>query len=128
MNSSITSCPFCNLPDKMKVIAENNLVIVVFDLFPVNDGHALIIPKRHFSNFFEISHEEYLAVFELIHTAKQVIDKKFNPDGYNIGVNVNEDAGQTINHCHIHLIPRYNGDVKNPRGGVRHVIPDKGHY
>lgn len=111
-------CLFCNY-DKNQYILENELAFALYDHFPVNEGHTLIIPKRHFSNFFDASEEEVLALYDLIHKAKAIIDKKYNPTGYNIGVNIGEDAGQTIMHLHIHIIPRYKGDVENPKGGVR---------
>jgi diadenosine tetraphosphate (Ap4A) HIT family hydrolase len=121
-------CPFCLLSDGIEVICENELARAIYDIFPISQGHALIIPTRHFTNFFEITKEEYLAVFELIKKVKSILDEKYNPEGYNIGVNVNDAAGQTIPHVHIHLIPRFKGDVENPIGGVRNVIPSKGDY
>jgi len=111
-------CLFCNY-DKNQYILENDLAFALYDHFPVNEGHTLIIPKRHFSSFFDASEEEVLAIYDLIHKSKAIIDKKYSPTGYNIGVNIGEDAGQTIMHLHIHIIPRYKGDVENPKGGVR---------
>ena len=128
MDYSESNCPFCYISKDIKIICENTLAIATYDIFPVNRGHVLIIPKRHFLSFFEITKEEYLAVFNLIENVKTILDKRFNPDGYNIGVNINKAAGQTIPHCHIHVIPRFNGDMVNPRGGVRHVIPERGSY
>lgn len=128
MDYTKDNCPFCKLSDKIEVICENELARATYDIFPVNKGHALIIPKRHFPSFFDITKEEYIAVFDLIEKVKVVLDEKFNPDGYNIGINVNAAAGQTVPHVHIHIIPRYKGDMENPRGGVRHVIPEKGNY
>ncbi len=113
-------CLFCNY-DKQAYIAENNLAFAIFDNFPVNEGHALIIPKRHFADFFEATEEEIAALYRLLHEVKQIVDQKYSPDGYNVGINVGYDAGQTIMHLHIHLIPRYKGDVENPRGGIRHL-------
>ena len=111
-------CIFCNYENE-KIIVENNLAFAIYDNFPVNEGHALIIPKRHFSSFFEANEEEILAMYELIHKVKLEIDEKYKPTGYNIGVNIGEDGGQTIMHLHVHVIPRYKGDIDNPRGGVR---------
>lgn len=111
-------CIFCDYNEKER-IAENALAFAIYDNFPVNKGHTLIIPKRHFSSFFEATEEEVLAIYNLIHKAKEIIDKKYNPTGYNVGINIGEDAGQTIMHLHLHIIPRYKGDVENPKGGVR---------
>lgn len=112
------NCLFCNFL-KENYIAENELAFAIFDKFPVNEGHALIIPKRHFENFFDATQEEITAIYELLHKVKEIIDGKYFPTGYNVGVNVGEDGGQTIMHLHVHLIPRYKGDVENPKGGIR---------
>lgn len=114
------NCIFCEF-DKNNYIAENELAFAIFDKFPVNEGHALIIPKRHFKNFFDATKDEIDACYDLLHKVKEIIDIKYNPTGYNVGVNINEDGGQTIMHLHIHLIPRYKGDIENPRGGVRKI-------
>lgn len=113
-------CIFCTLEDK-EVIAENQLALAFYDKFPVNYGHVLIIPKRHAEDYFAATKEEIHAINDLIFEVKKVIDEKFNPDGYNIGVNVGYPAGQTIFHLHFHLIPRYEGDIPDPRGGVRKI-------
>jgi diadenosine tetraphosphate (Ap4A) HIT family hydrolase len=115
------SCIFCNYINNKKFIMENELAVAIYDNYPVNKGHVLIIPKRHFANYFDSTEEEIAAFYELIKKVKTLLDKDFRPDGYNIGININEAAGQTIFHLHIHLIPRYNGDVNNPRGGVRNL-------
>jgi len=88
----------------------------------------LIIPKKHFSNYFEADSQTKEQLWKLIEECKEIVDNKYNPDGYNIGVNCGEASGQTIMHLHIHLIPRYKGDIENPRGGVRGVIPNKRIY
>ncbi len=119
-------CPFCTT-DRER-IAVNDLAFAIYDGFPVNPGHALIIPKRHVANFFELSAEERMACFDLVSEVQQTLASAYRPDGYNVGINVNEAGGQTIFHVHIHLIPRYIGDVEEPRGGVRGVIPDKQGY
>jgi diadenosine tetraphosphate (Ap4A) HIT family hydrolase len=119
------TCPFCTPDDK--VIA-NDLVYARYDLYPVNEGHLLIIPDRHFSDFFQATQEEQNAIFELIDQGKSLLDKERSPDGYNIGINVGIAAGQTVMHLHVHLIPRYIGDMSDPRGGVRGVIPEKQSY
>lgn len=112
-------CIFCEKLNKNEYILENELAVAIFDAFPVNKGHMLIIPKRHFASFFEATSQEVLSCMELVNKAKQYLDNEYNPDGYNIGINVGEAAGQTIFHLHIHIIPRYMGDVENPRGGIR---------
>jgi diadenosine tetraphosphate (Ap4A) HIT family hydrolase len=100
---------------------ENELAFAIYDTFPVNKGHVLVIPKRHFVNFFDATTEEVIALNDLLHEVKGLLDGELKSDGYNIGINIGEAAGQTIFHLHIHLIPRYNGDVENPRGGVRKI-------
>jgi len=120
-------CPFCN-PDAKDIILKNELCYARFDKFPVSKGHMLIIPFRHFDNYFDATQKEKLSILDLLDKVKNFLDKEFKPDGYNIGVNVGKYAGQTIFHLHIHVIPRYKGDVENPKGGVRGVIPDKRVY
>ena len=107
---------------------ENELVFAIFDKYPVNEGHMLIIPKRHFKNFFDATEEEIVALYDMLGRCKKHVEDKYSPTGYNIGVNVGEDAGQTIMHLHVHLIPRYKGDVENPKGGVRRLKPQLVHY
>lgn len=99
-----------------------------WDEYPVNPGHILIIPKRHFQSIFEINLIEFMELWKALYYAKRIIEKGYEPDGYNVGINDGVVAGQSIMHLHIHLIPRYNGDVENPRGGVRGVIPNKQNY
>jgi ATP adenylyltransferase len=94
----------------------------------VSPGHALLIPQRHIPTWFDAKPEERTALLKATDSAKEIIEKHHRPDGYNIGINCGPAAGQTIFHLHIHLIPRYSGDVTDPRGGVRHVIPDKANY
>ncbi len=113
-------CIFCNLP-KEKVIAENDLALAFYDAYPVNEGHVLIIPKRHVETYFDATQDEKNAISLLLARATEKLDERFHPDGYNIGVNVGAAAGQTIFHIHVHLIPRYAGDVPDPRGGVRKI-------
>ena len=121
-------CPFCLNNLTSEIILENNFSYAIYDKFPVSKGHILIIPKQHNSNYFDLSLEEQKECLILLNNAKKILDKEFKPDGYNIGININKDAGQTIWHAHIHLIPRYNGDVEEPRGGVRGVIPINQNY
>jgi diadenosine tetraphosphate (Ap4A) HIT family hydrolase len=113
------SCIFCDYLNRKEFIAENELAFAIYDNFPVNKGHVLIMPKRHFASYFDATQDEIKAFYDLIHKIKDLLDSKFKPDGYNIGINIGEAAGQTIFHLHIHVIPRYTGDVKNPRGGIR---------
>ena len=122
------SCIFCQLP-KDRIIRENYLAIAFYDLFPVSEKHTLIIPRRHIKDFFELTEDELIACNELINKLKKtlLIDDSLI-SGFNIGINCGEDAGQTVFHCHIHLIPRRKGDIENPMGGVRNIIPGKGKY
>ena len=120
-------CPFCN-PLAEDIIARNELCYARWDIFPVSKGHLLIIPFRHVADFFSMTVEEKQAMVGLIDECKGVIEENFQPAGYNIGINVGEAAGQTVMHCHCHIIPRYAGDIRNPRGGVRGVVPGKREY
>lgn len=123
------NCLFCEWKnDKEKIVFENEMAFARFDGFAVSKGHLLVMTKRHCKDFFETTIEEKQAIFDLIDKAKQLIDNKFHPTGYNIGMNCGESAGQSVMHIHVHLIPRYDGDVENPRGGVRGVIPQKQDY
>jgi diadenosine tetraphosphate (Ap4A) HIT family hydrolase len=121
-------CPFCNPESERELILESATAYALFDKFPVNEGHALIIPKRHCADYFQLSFKEQSACWFILNKTKDIIYEKFNPDGFNIGINVDEPAGQTIPHVHIHLIPRYKNDVENPEGGIRGVIPEKRIY
>lgn len=103
-------------------------VFAIADKFPVSKGHTLIIPKRKVSSYFELSFQEQSACWFMVNQVKKDFEKELFPSGFNIGININEAAGQTVPHCHIHIIPRYDRDVENPRGGVRGVIPDKRDY
>ncbi len=121
-------CPFCDFP-KDRVLAQNELAFVLRDRYPVTPLHTLVIPKRHVSGWFDLEPSEMKACTDLLLWAKDAIrEEDAAVAGFNVGVNIGEAAGQTIYHCHIHLIPRRHGDVENPRGGVRHVIPGKGNY
>ncbi|NLV16443.1 MAG: HIT family protein [Syntrophomonadaceae bacterium] len=118
-------CPFCH-PEE--IILANDLAWARYDKFPVTPGHILIITYRHIADFRESTAEEKRAINNLLHQAWDLVDTHFMPDGYNLGVNCGTAAGQTIMHLHLHLIPRYHGDMPNPRGGVRGVIPEKQNY
>jgi superfamily II DNA or RNA helicase/diadenosine tetraphosphate (Ap4A) HIT family hydrolase/HKD family nuclease len=122
-----TSCPFCHLaPDQ--ILFSSDLVIALWDAFPVSPGHTLLTPRRHIADWFDATPEEQAELIRAIDTAKATIERQYQPDGYNIGINIGRAAGQTVFHLHVHVIPRYTGDVPDPRGGVRHVIPAKGNY
>lgn len=122
------NCPFCKAESERDIIASSSLSVAFFDGFPVSPGHALIIPRRHVASFFELTQEEQQDLLNLADRVKRIVEERYHPDGYNIGINVGEAAGQSIFHVHMHLIPRYKGDVPNPRGGVRGVIPAKQNY
>ena len=115
-------CPFC---DATAAVLSNALALARFDKYPVSVGHLLVMTRRHVASYFESTAAERAALMELIDAGKALLDERFSPAGYNIGINVGATAGQTIAHLHVHLIPRYAGDVADPRGGVRGVIPDK---
>lgn len=123
----MSDCPFCDLNHRT-IIAENKEAIAFYDGFPVSPGHILVIPRRHCSDFFQLSPSEQKACLELLNECQMQLISERKPDGFNIGINVGTAAGQTIFHAHLHLIPRYAGDVENPRGGVRGVIPAKKDY
>lgn len=122
-----TDCPFCT-PDPELVFHESELIVGLWDRYPVSPGHALLIPRRHVAGWFDASTDEHQALVAALEGAKREIEKTHGPDGHNIGVNSGEAAGQTIFHLHVHLIPRYTGDLEDPRGGVRNMIPDKAAY
>ncbi|WP_437960496.1 DEAD/DEAH box helicase family protein [Sorangium sp. So ce119] len=119
--------PFLEAP-RSAWIASNALAFALRDRFPVSPGHALVVPRRLVSTWFDATAEERAAIFELVDAVKRQLDAELQPDGYNIGINAGEAAGQTVMHLHVHVIPRFRGDVDDPRGGVRHVIPGKGNY
>ena len=124
----MSNCIFCNLP-KDRIVAEYKYFYVIRDAFPVTDLHSLIITKRHVVSYFQCSKEELNEIPVILDTQKtelKILDDTIT--GFNIGMNIGEDAGQTIFHCHIHIIPRRNGDTSNPRGGIRAVIPGKKNY
>ena len=122
-------CIFCNYLKKKNFELENELAYAIFDKYPVSSFHTLVIPKRHVETYFDLGQAEINATTNLLNLMRDKIlylDDKVS--GFNIGVNNGHSSGQTIDHCHIHLIPRRKGDVEKPRGGVRHVIPGKGFY
>ena len=121
------ACPFCRLPSE-RIRHEADTALALHDGYPVSPGHTLVIPRRHVASFFEITDAERADLMSLLAAARDDIDRQFRPAGYNIGINDGAAAGQTVQHLHIHLIPRYEGDRDDPRGGVRWVLPDKAAY
>jgi ATP adenylyltransferase len=121
-------CIFCEIPSH-RIIESNRLGYVIRDMYPVTELHSLIIPRRHVVSYFDLSQSELKAITELLkRTRASIMQKDSSVEGFNVGVNDGEVSGQTIPHCHIHLIPRRKGDVRKPRGGVRHTIPGRGEY
>ena len=114
--------------EKKERLLENEVGFVIYDGYPVSKGHCLIVPHRVYSDYFESTNEEVIGLQKLVLETKKLLDEKFQPDGFNVGINSGETGGQTVPHVHIHLIPRYKGDMENPRGGVRGVIPSKQKY
>ena len=123
----MTPCPFCH-PDTSRTILTNAHALAISDAYPVTPGHTLIIPKRHVASFFETTRQEQSAMLDLLDKMRQLLLKERNPDGFNIGINDGAAAGQTVMHLHIHLMPRYQGDMPDPRGGVRWIFSDKAAY
>ena len=124
----MNNCIFCNLPAD-RIVNEYKHFLIIRDLFPVTNLHSLVIPKRHVVSYFECNQDEYDEIPVILNTQK--IELKLTDEsitGFNIGMNIGEDAGQTIFHFHIHIIPRRKGDVANPKGGIRGVIPSKQKY
>lgn len=120
-------CPFCDIRGD-RIIAEGPQAIAIPDGFPVSEGHTLVIPKRHVSSIFDLETNEYDELWAFMRQVHGELLRRFRPTGVNIGVNDGEAAGQTVEHAHIHLIPRYAGDVPYPRGGIRWIIPEKAKY
>ena len=125
MSDQTFESPF--LDDRERIF-ENDVGFVIYDSFPVTEGHCLIVPHRVYSNYFKSTPEEITGLNTLLFQTKGFLENSLNPTGFNVGINCGEDGGQTVPHVHIHLIPRYHGDVPDPRGGVRGVIPSKQKY
>jgi diadenosine tetraphosphate (Ap4A) HIT family hydrolase len=121
------ACPFCCLTTD-RLILEDEFTLVIRDGFPISKGHTLIIPRRHVQSFFHTTHEERASLLSMLDKARDGLDRSHTPDGYNIGINDGAASGQTVPHLHMHLIPRYEGDQEDPRGGVRWIFPDKADY
>jgi len=126
-DAATKACPFC-AADAADVVWSSDLVIAVRDRFPVAPGHTLVLPRRHVVTYFDATPWEQSELWRAVAEVKKHLDKTHRPDGYNVGFNAGEAAGQTVMHCHIHVIPRAVGDMDDPRGGVRGVIPTKQKY
>ena len=122
------SCVFCERANSGEVSQSNEIGVTFSDQYPISPGHTLIIPRRHEANFIDISTTDQMRLWELVDDVVQHLQESMSPDGFNIGVNAGSAAGQTIDHAHIHVIPRFHGDVEDPKGGVRWVIPHKAKY
>ena len=120
-----SDCVFCK---KYDLVHQGKLVFISQDRYPASPGHMLIVPDRHVPDYFDCRPDEITELWQMVHVAKQLVEKNHQPDSYNIGINVSKAAGQSVPHTHIHLIPRYQGDVDDPRGGVRSVIPARRTY
>lgn len=120
-------CPFCRL-EKHRIHLESEFAIALLDAFPVAEGHTLVVPKRHVASLFDLPEEEQAAVWGLVAVVRDKLMAKLKPDGFNVGVNDGAAAGQTVMHAHVHVIPRFKGDVADARGGVRWIIPSKAQY
>ena len=128
MSDPNNPCLFCNISESGST-HENKLAYASYDSYPVSEHHCLIIPKRHIKDFFELTNKELIACNDLIKKVKdEILNKDRTVRGFNIGTNAGKISGQSILHCHFHLIPRREGDVENPQGGVRSVIPNKQYY
>jgi diadenosine tetraphosphate (Ap4A) HIT family hydrolase len=121
------NCIFCKKNNEKSLYTGDNFYLI-YDSYPVNKGHILIISKKHKMDYFTLNSAEKKELNQLIIKAREIIEKDNTPSGYNIGMNCGEDAGQTVMHFHCHLIPRYHGDMKDPRGGIRHCVEGKGYY
>jgi len=127
MAASTKQCFFCTLPPN-RIWVQTETTIALLDGYPVSEGHTLVIPKRHVMILHDLPPPELQEIWNVVSAMRQLLVKRFHPDGFNIGVNEGSAAGQTVPHAHIHIIPRFKGDVPDPRGGVRWVIPEKAKY
>jgi len=121
-------CVFCEAISQHLYFVQNSSAVAFPDAYPLSPGHALIVPRRHETDFFALTDEEQTAVWDLIRQVRDSVEREYSPAGYNVGLNAGPVAGQTIDHSHVHFIPRYKGDVEDPRGGIRWVIPDRAPY
>jgi diadenosine tetraphosphate (Ap4A) HIT family hydrolase len=121
-------CSLCAALERRDLLAANDYAVAFLDAYPVSLGHALIVSRRHVADLFDLSNDEQAALWALLPILKRALDDKPSPAGYNVGVNIGRAAGQTVGHVHVHVIPRYEGDVDDPRGGVRWVLPKRADY
>ena len=121
-------CPLCSAAEGRDILSANTHAVAIWDAYPVSPGHALIVSRRHVADLFDLSAEEHAAIWALLPAVKAAIAARHAPAGYNVGVNVGAAAGQTVGHVHVHVIPRYEGDVRDPRGGIRWVLPERAAY
>lgn len=128
MEGDNMECPFCKSFASDRIVYEDSIWIAVKDVYPVSNGHTLLIPKRHCETYWDLNVSELSTLGTVLRIVKGIIDEEYHPNGYNIGANCGRCGGQTVPHCHIHVIPRYEGDIEDPRGGVRGVIPNKMKY
>lgn len=124
----MSECVFCQRVTTGPLLVEHPLVVAFADGFPVTEGHTLVVPRRHQASVFELTAAEYGAIWEVVATVRSLLSDSHRPDGFNVGVNAGAAAGQTVLHAHVHVIPRWKGDVDDPRGGVRWVVPGKARY
>ncbi|MFC1678691.1 HIT family protein [Elusimicrobiota bacterium] len=122
------TCPFCQKLASKDLLRETLLAAALVDAYPISPGHMLVVPKRHVDDFFDLSNEERLSIWELVETIRKQIQADKSPDGFNIGINAGAAAGQTVPHAHVHIIPRFEGDREDPRGGIRWILPEKAKY
>jgi diadenosine tetraphosphate (Ap4A) HIT family hydrolase len=120
-------CPFCR-PDEGRIRLDGEFALAISDGFAVTEGHTLVVPKRHVANFFDLTEEEQAAIWRLVVEVRAMLIAEMSPDGFNVCLNDGPAAGQTVMHAHVHVIPRRSGDVADPRGGVRWVVPDRAAY
>lgn len=123
----MSESPFTSIPAE-RIVASNKLAIAIRDLYPISPGHTLIVTRRIVETWWDANDAEKSAINDLMDTVKVLLDAEYAPNGYNVGFNAGSTAGQTVAHLHVHIIPRYTGDVPDPRGGIRHVIPTKAKY
>ena len=127
MTQAAKACPFCN-PPPQRIVIEGVAAMALWDSYPLNPGHVLIVPRRHVASWFEATAAERDEMLRLADDARRIVTEKHRPNAFNLGINDGAEAGQTVPHLHLHLIPRYRGDVPDPRGGVRWIIPDRAAY
>ena len=120
-------CPFCS-HEQRGVLVESDFALAIPDGYPITKGHTLVIPKRHVASLFDLSEVEQAAIWRIVAEVRRLLAVRYQPDGFNLGINDGKAAGQTVMHAHVHVIPRRNGDVADPRGGVRWLVPNKAAY